>query len=131
MPRPRLTITEARDLDFQDLVDRMDSLIAPYEAGENETKAGRDVRIGKTLDELPDIYGWLLTLESFFDHWADAMASQGGTGVKNTQYKSYRQRRDACERAARAAKLRYDGASRRLTQIYGEREAASIPRGRG
>lgn len=112
----RLTIATAKDLPFEDLIEQAHGLIEPYAVPtEGEANAARLTRLERALDELPDIYSWLQQLESYFDHWTDFNASQHG--IKSLEYKSMRERRDAMERAASAAKLRYEGASRVLTRI--------------
>lgn len=125
--RPKLTIDEARHMDYQELVERADALIADYEApGGNESGDEADARLGRTIDELPDLYRWFLTLHSYFIHWTDAHAEI--YGGRSKEYKAMRNRRDAMENASRAAKLRYEGASRLITIRLNEAEA--VPRGR-
>lgn len=132
MSRPRLTIDTAKSMDFVDLVAAAHDLVKPYEAPASglETEGERLARLERTLDELPDIYGWFLQLESFFDHWTDFWAGQEGTGKDAMQYKAMRQKRDAMERAASAAKLRYQGGSRVISKILGFDEESNMPRGR-
>ena len=110
----KLTIDKARDLDYQDLIEECDQLLEAYDKPEGpETKAQQLERLSRTLDEVPQLYRWFLTLESYFSHWADAAADQWGT--KSHDFKKNRQKRDAMENMAKAAKLRYEGASRILT----------------
>jgi hypothetical protein len=128
--RRKLTLDAARTMDFDDLVSAAHAMIEPYEVdGEAETPEELDKRIDRTFDELPDVYGWLLQLESFFDHWTDFFANQ--YGLKSLEYKAMRQKRDAMERAAKAAKLRYDATSRRLTKMQSHERESQLPRSRG
>lgn len=112
---------------FEELIVEADRLIGQYEAPEFETEPDQVKRISKTIDEMPDVYRWFLTLQSYFDHWTDAYADQ--FGMKSMEYKAQRERRDAMERAASAAKKRYDGASRLITIITGF-DADKMPKGR-
>lgn len=128
MTPPKLTVVEARDMPFEDLIEKADALVEEYSKPDVETPDQERERIGRTLDEMPDIYRWFLTLQSWFGHWADAYSDQYGT--KSVEFRAMRQRRDAMENAARSAKLRYDGASRRVTLILDDQQAASLPRGR-
>lgn len=125
--KPKLTIAQARDLPFEDLIERADALIADYAPGETETQEEKIQRLSCTLDEMPEIYRWLLTLQSWFDHWTDAYADQ--FGQRSREYKQMRERRDAMERAAKAAKSRYEGASRVVTIVQGF-DPTGMPRGR-
>lgn len=124
----KLTIARAKDMPFTDLVEEADAIVAEYSKPDFETPEDERERISRTLDEVPDVYRWFLTLQSWFGHWADAYSDQFGT--RSTEFRSMRQRRDAMENAARAAKLRYEGASRRITLILDDQQAASLPRGR-
>lgn len=126
--RARLTLDDAKDLDFKDLLERGYDILAEYEAPDMETPQMLETRISKTLDELPDVYAWFLQLHAWFDHWSDFYYRQDKTGL---EYKGFRQRRDALEKLAGAAKLRYEGTSRRLTQILGSQEETRMPRTRG
>lgn len=128
MARTRLTVDDARHMPYADLLEAGYSILAEFEAPELETPAELDRRISKTLDQLPDIYAWFRQCQSYFDHWTDFMMNQHGG--KDLEYKSMRQRRDAMEQMASAAKLRYEGTSRRLTQIHGAQEESRMPRGR-
>lgn len=104
-----------------------DALIEEYSPGEHETPVERQERITRTLDEVPEVYRWLLTLQSWYDHWTDAYGDQSGRGSRD--YKKHRERRDAMERAAKAAKIRYDGASRLVTVLTGF-DPTGMPTGR-
>lgn len=128
MTRPRLTLDQARGMGFEELSATMYGLLAPYEAAEIETPAMLETRIGKTLDELPDIYAWMLQLHAYFDHWTEWHMNQ--YGQKSLEYKEYRIKRDLAENVARATKLRYEGTSRRLTQIRDHEAETRMPRGR-
>lgn len=130
MARPRLTLDQAKSMDFSVLMEAAQALIAPYEAKDIETPDELQKRIGRTLDEAPDIYGWFLQLHAWFDHWTEFWANQGGTGKANTDYKDMRIKRDFFEDCARAIKLRYEGTSRRLTQIQEHDDESRMPRGR-
>jgi hypothetical protein len=124
----QLTIAEARDMPFEDLLSRADALIAKYsKPNDGETGGQRIQRLTMTLEECPDIYRWLQTLRSFFDHWTDAYADQ--FGMKSTHYKQMRERRDAMEYMASAAKMRYEAASREITVLQGFDETG-MPRSR-
>jgi hypothetical protein len=114
-------------MDFTDLVEEADLLVEQYAPLEDETEDEQRDRIARTLDQMPDIYRWFLTLQSYFDHWTDAQAHI--SGLKSIEYKQLRQRRDAMERAANFAKRRYEGASRLITLIEGQ-NVDRMPRGR-
>lgn len=125
----KLTVARAQELSFQDLLEECDALVERFEKPEHpETREDQLKRLSSTLDEVPDIYRWFLTLESYFAHWADAYADQFTN--KSIEFKKMRQKRDAMENAAKAAKLRYEGASRLLTLEMGFDESG-MPRGRG
>lgn len=125
----RLTVDKARQMTFSELNEAVYGMVEEYaQRHEQETVKERDARIGRTLDGAPDVYAWILTLHAYFDHWTDVAADQFGRG--DIQYKIYRQKRDLCENAAKAMKLRYDGASRRITQLEAHQEAAGMGRGR-
>lgn len=116
-------------MQYQDLIERAFGMLEPYQPPEMETEMALEARISKTLDELPDIYAWFLQLHAYFDHWTDFYMDQ--YGGKNLDYKAMRQKRDAMEDVSKAAKLRYEATSRRLTQIQGHRDESRMPRGRG
>lgn len=128
MARARLTLEDARHLDFLPLSESAYGLLKPYEAPEMETPIQLEARIGKTLDELPDIYGWFLQLHAWFDHWAEYYMNTNGP--KDLTYKDHRVKRDLFADCASAAKLRYEGTSRRLTQISSHDDESRMPRGR-
>jgi hypothetical protein len=117
-------------MDYEDLIESSDAILAAYDAptaGEFEQPGQRIARLGRTIDEMPDIYRWFLTLQSYFDHWTDAAGDLNGT--RSIEFKLMRQRRDAMERMASAAKKRYEGASRAITVIEGF-DAEGMPRAR-
>lgn len=111
----RLTRDEAVKLEFSQLLDRTFGVVREYQAPEIETQTDKVRRLERTIDQMPDWYGWFLELEALFGHWSDLFYEQ--LGRNDMQYKAMRQRRDAMERAASYAKLRYDGASRELTAL--------------
>jgi hypothetical protein len=126
---PRLTIDRARHLEYESFVDEVYALIEPYESRhDGETQQELERRISKTLDELPDVYAWINQLHAWFDHWTDFWYRQDKTSL---EYKAFRNKRDMLEKAASSAKLRYEGTSRRLTQVLGQQEETRMPRGRG
>lgn len=129
MAPPRLTIADAKAMPYADLLDAAYGLVDQYAVPEEqETTDQRVERLERSLDELPDIYAWLLQLESWFDHWADLYAAQ--FNQRSLEYKQMRERRDAMQKAASAAKLRYEGASRVLTKIMNFEVENRMPRSR-
>lgn len=128
MARARLTIDQAKAMEYQQLITVGYAMLEPFQPPEVETPAELDRRIAKTLDELPDYYAWFLQLHAYFDHWADFYMDQ--YGGKHLDYKAMREKRDAMADIASAAKLRYEGTSRRLTQIQGAEHESRMPRGR-
>lgn len=123
----RLTVSNARELDYDDFVQALDVLLEPYAPPSSETQKEKIDRLSRTIDEVPTIYRWFLTLQSYFDHWTDAEGDMYGT--RSIEFKLMRQRRDACDRAASAAKRVYEGASRLITVIEGFDETG-MPRSR-
>lgn len=116
MARTTITNAEARDLDHEELIERVNAVLAQYDApepGNPETEQEWLDRLSRTIEEMPEIYRWLLSLQSWMDHWSDAMKDMGGASA--TQYKRFRQRRDFFEKMASAAKQRYEAASRLIT----------------
>jgi hypothetical protein len=128
MARARFTLDDAKNLDFEALNERAYALLHLYEADDMETPAQRESRINRTLDELPDIYAWFLSAHAYFDHWTEFYMNQFGS--RSLEYKEYRVKRDLMESVAKAAKVRYDGASRRVTQLQRHDEEARMPRTR-
>lgn len=125
----RLTVSAARELDFEDLVALCDKILEPYDAPTGvETPKEQMDRFGRTIDQTPDLYRFFLSLQSYFDHWTDQAAHQHG--MKGPEYKGMRERRDAMERFASAAKRRYEGASRMIT-LRENFDPSGMPRTRG
>lgn len=133
MTRERLTLDTAKDMPYDQLIQKAYDLLAVYEAPEAETPSELDRRISQTLDQLPDLYAWFNQLHAWFSHWADFYYNkeQSGCGPSSLEYKGMKNKRDAMEKLASSAKLRYEGTSRRLTQLMGRDEEARMPRGRG
>jgi hypothetical protein len=128
--RPLLTIDDARSMPFEDLIQKANDIVEAYASPDKpESEEQKKARYSVGLDELPDIYRWFLHLRAYFDHWTDFYAGQEGTGKSAMEYKSMRQRRDAMEKAASYAKMRYEGTSRCVTILLGETD--HMPRGRG
>lgn len=126
--RPKLTVVSAREMPFEELVLEADRIVEQYAAPDGmETEPERMERLSRSIDELPDVYRWFLSLESYFDHWTDAMADMHGRNAN--EYKAMRQRRDAMKNAASFAKRRYEGSSRLVTMILGQ-DPEQMPRGR-
>lgn len=127
---PRLTVDVARQLPFADLIEAVYGMLSEFEApeGREETSGELEARISRTLDRCPDVVAWIWTLHAYFDHWTDGF--KASEGAQSDNYKTYREKRDMCEHAASAAKLRYEGASRRITQLEAHREATSMRQGR-
>lgn len=74
MAKPNLTVHEAKELDYLELIERIDLIMSSYDApAGNETAQEQHARLSRTLDEMPDVYRWFLILEGYFDHWTDAM----------------------------------------------------------
>jgi hypothetical protein len=128
MTRARLSLDEAKTLPYDQLLARAYALLEPYEMKQDmETPTELEHRISKTLDEAPDVYAWLLQLHAWFSYWADFFYGQDRGG---TQYKEYKNKRDLFEKAASACKMRYEGTSRRLTQLQRHDEESRMPRTR-
>lgn len=116
---------------YQELLETSAGLLEQYEApgttGGIETQQEKVERLSRTIDEVPDLYTWFLTLESHFDHWTDAYKEQ--FGGQSAEYKGMRERRDAMEHMASAAKRRWEGASRIVTTMS-EFDPTGMPRSR-
>lgn len=123
----RLTISNARTMDYEDFVEALDALMEPYTPPSSETQKEKIDRLSRTIDETPTVYRWFRQLQSYFDHWTDAAGDMNGT--RSIEFKMMRQRRDACDNAASAAKKIYEGASRLITVIEGFDEQG-LPRSR-
>lgn len=113
MPAPRLTIATASRLPFDDLIAVCEAMLAEYDAAEDEDDAQRLARINRTLDHMPAIYRFLLGMKARFDNLADDAGNNLGT--RSHAFKLQRQRRDAFDDMARAARMAYEAASRRVT----------------
>ena len=125
----RLSFDDCKTMPFEQLMKRVYDTLDHYAAPTGpETAAELDVRISKTLDELPDIYAWMLHLWSYFAHWTSGFEQTEGRS--SDHYKDMIIRRDAMAKAASAAKLRYEATSRRLTQLLDAKEEAKLARGR-
>jgi hypothetical protein len=120
----RLTVDMARDMPFKDLAIAVYGMLTEFEAKEIETHAELEDRLNRTLDRCPDVHAWILTLHAYFDHWTDGSAQMYGT--KDPVYKAYKTKRDLCDNAARAARLRYEGASRRITQLQRHEDGSAM-----
>jgi hypothetical protein len=130
--RARLTIDQAREMPYLDLIQTGYGLLAAYEPPEIETPSQLEARISKSLDELPDLYAWFNQCHAYFAHWSDYYyTADSGFGPRSLEYKDMKNKRDAMEKLASSAKLRYEGTSRRLTQLMGRDEESRMPRGRG
>lgn len=116
--KPRLTLDEVRVLPHGDLIDRIEEILADYDAPSGiETQKEKVDRISRTLDEAPTFYRWFLMLESWCDHWAAANSSMFTQASQ--EYKSMRQRRDLFKNSASATKMRYEAVSRLVTVEQG------------
>jgi hypothetical protein len=124
----RLTVNNARTLEYGDFIEALDATMEPYTPPDLETQKEKIDRLSRTIDEMPQVYRWFLQLHAYFDHWTDAQAHIEG-GTRGIEYKMLRQRRDACEHAASAAKRIYEGASRLITVIESFDETG-MPRSR-
>ena len=122
----RLTLDDCKTMDFEVLMRQIYGVLDRYAApeGRPETEEQLAARISLTLDELPDVYTWLRSLWSYFAHWTSGFEQIHGRN--SDEYKDMIIRRDALEKAASAAKLRYDGTSRRLTQVLAAAEEAGL-----
>lgn len=127
--RAGISNTEVRDLDHEELMARLNALLAAYDSPEGgaELQADKIARLSRTIDEMPEIYRWLISLHSWLDHWTDAMADQYGRNAN--EYKKHRQRRDLLEKMASVAKMRYESASRTITRLTAFDESG-MPRSR-
>lgn len=118
----RLTILNVESLEFGVLVDVCESTLADYDKQEGENSSLWRARISRTIEEMPAVYRWFLTLHARYDHSTDGAAAQ--FGLKHPSYKQQRQRRDLLKDMASAAKMRYEAASRAITM-----EASFDPEG--
>jgi len=116
MSRPTITNEDARDLEHEALIERLEEQLAIYDQpSQPETQAERLERLSLTIEEMPEIYRWLQQLWSWGDHWADSLKDMFGGGDR--RYKAMRQRRDLFEKMASSAKMRYESASRQITLL--------------
>lgn len=121
----RVTVDMARRMTYSELDAHVFGMLTEFEAPEgDETTQQLEARLDRTLDRCPDVYAWALQLQAYFDHWTDVYAEQ--FGQRGMEYKGSRERRDLCKSAASAAKMRYDGASRRITQLQRHEEASRM-----
>ena len=100
------------------------NLADPFMAQSNETVDDLSERLTLSIDKLPDLYLWLLQVRSWYAVEADAVAELHGQ--RSLEARLARDRRDAAEDAAKAFKVRYEGASRRITILLAEREQAEM-----
>lgn len=120
--------SEVRSLDHEDLLEALNALLAEYDAPQQgETQTDKVERLSRTIDEMPQVFRWLVSLHSWCDHWADAAKDQ--YGASSNDYKKERQRRDLLEKMASAAKMRYESASRTITLLQSFDESG-LPRSR-
>lgn len=110
---PRLSLDDAREKSFEELVTATEEILAEYDPADIEPPMTKVHRINRTLDEMPAIYRWLLQLEAWCDHWKQNYEKTDGRASLN--YRKFRQRQDFFESMASAAKMRYESASRRIT----------------
>lgn len=128
MARTVITNQEARDLDHEELLNRIEAMLDEYAPPTApEPPEQRVARLSRTIEEVPEIYRWLLQLWSWMDHWTDATNDMFGR--TDRRYKALRQRRDLFEKMASAAKMRYESASRQITLMQGFDETG-MPRSR-
>jgi hypothetical protein len=125
--RARLTLLTAKSLGFNDLVELCESTLADYDPADDENQLVWRARVGRTIEEMPAIYRWFLSLRAHFDNWTDGIGDQLGT--RNIAYKEMRQRRDLMEDFAKAAKMRYEAASRVIT-LEAEFDGGHMPESR-
>jgi hypothetical protein len=130
----RLTLDELRKMSMKDMLEACYARLAVYDGplpNEAESEQQRNVRIGRTLDELPDLHSFFLHAKGWHNHWVSHYSIEKGYGVRSQEYKENKERYDAFDDLARACRLRYEATSRRLTQMTSEWDAANAPRSRG
>lgn len=116
--KQRLTIVTAESLDQGSLAAVCSALLAEYDSPDDpENRMMRLARVSRTIEEMPAIYRWFLELRSRYDAMADETKEQFGQG--HVSYKTCRQKRDLFENFARAARMRYEAASRLITVEQG------------
>lgn len=123
---PRLTLDYLKKADFADVLKVCYEKLDEFAAKVPETDHERDARLNKTLDELPDWHAFFLEGKAWFSHWTDGYAADSGYGTRSPEYKAAKSRRDALDDVARAARLRYEGASRRITILQEQQAAAGM-----
>jgi hypothetical protein len=111
--RDQLTLDDLQKMEHEHLLEKIEGVLADYDRPQLENQQQKMLRVGRTIDEMPEIYRWFMQLWSFCDHWTDELGRMFGT--KAEQYKDMRQRRDLMEKAASTAKMRYESASRLVT----------------
>jgi hypothetical protein len=124
----RISTHELRNITMFDFLEHIESMMSPYEAKQGESKDQRMDRWSRTLDEMPDIYAWFNHCFAVFDWLTDRCKEL--YGQSDSRYREARQRRDAAEKAASSAKLRYQGASRQITIAIGVADEAQMSRHR-
>lgn len=124
----RISSHDLRNITMFDLLDHIDAMMQPYEAKQGETRDEKLDRWSRTLDEMPDVYAWFNHCFAVFDWLTDRCKEL--YGQSDSRYREARQRRDASERAASSAKLRYQGASREITLALGVADEAQMTRHR-
>lgn len=117
-----MKISKFRTSGFQEMMDYITGLIeeANIVAPEAESKAELIERLKRTLDQGPNLYTYLQEATSYLSYWTDMASNMRGTG--SDAYKDLRNKRDAADRMAKAVKLRYESASRRITLLEMEEE---------
>lgn len=124
----RISSHDLRNITMFDFLEHIDLMMAPYEAKDKESRDQKLDRWSRTLDEMPDVYAWFNHCFAVFDWLTDRCKEL--YGQSDSRYREARQRRDAAERAASSAKLRYQGASRQITLVLGVADEAQMSRHR-
>lgn len=114
--RASISNQDVQHLEHEELLNRLEEMLAVYDSPSGpELHSDRHKRLSRTIDEIPEIYRWLIHLFSWADHWTDAMKEMNGQSDR--RYKALRQRRDLLDKMASSAKMRYESASRQITLI--------------
>ena len=124
----RISSRDLQDITMFDLLGHIDQMLEPYASKQGETKDQQLDRWSRTLDEIPDVYAWFNHMFGIYDWLTDRCKEL--YGQSDSRYREARQRRDAAERAASSAKLRYQGASREITITIGVTDEAQMSRHR-